>query len=495
MDSDYSVLVFVAVEYTEGPRDTYVLPLVRCAGETKAEKRGDPGRVLCVSGLADGREIILCDAFDSHDFLQQLLDAMAHGRLFPGRAGDIQANRTSKFETLYGPRGAELAAVPLRAEQSNTSVKFGDRLILKFFRRLQEGVNPDLEIGLFLTEKARFPHVPAVAGSLDYLSRDGKQMSLGILQAFVRNEGNAWDYALRAVAAFYESVQRFGDRTKSAATGFRNGLLAFADEAPPPEVAELAGPFLGAARILGERTAQLHTALASDASDPSFAPEPFTPDFVQALSESIHEWISGTLRLLQEKTPMIPDRWRVAAVRVAAAEEELHRRARETLARTLTAMRTRIHGDYHLGQVLFTGSDFVMIDFEGEPARPIQERRIKRSPLQDVAGMLRSFHYAAYVPLLAPGSAHFSGGVRSPQERELWAEAWWQWTAGSFLAAYLAASARSCFLPNSREELKALLDFHFLEKAIYELNYELNNRPEWVGIPLRGLSALLENAS
>jgi maltose alpha-D-glucosyltransferase/alpha-amylase len=185
---------------------------------------------------------------------------------------------------------------------------------------------------------------------------------------------------------------------------------------------------------------------------------------------------------------VLPDRWREAAGKTIGAEQKL---LRKTLVPSLTAMRTRIHGDYHLGQVLYTGSDFMIIDFEGEPARPIKERQLKRSPIQDVAGMLRSFHYAAYVPLLGPHSELASAG-RLPS-LELWAERWWRWTAGSFLGAYLATSAGSCFIPNSREELKALLEFHFLEKAIYELNYELNNRPEWVGIPLRGLSTLLES--
>ena len=487
---EQAFILFAEVRYLDGPEETYVLPLVRSSGERPAGTHGDTARVLRMPGTASKSEVLLCDALEDQDFLRGMLDGVAHGRRFLGTEGEIRATCTSMFEKLRGPAGTPLSPLPLRAEQSNTSINYGNRMILKFFRRLQEGVNPDLEIGRFLTEQAHFPHVPAVAGSLEYWTNDGRQMTLGILRGYASNQGDAWEYALRALRDFYERAENSADGPRSAAQPLQGGLLVLADQDPPPEALELAGSFLSAGRMLGERTAQLHVALASAAADPAFAPEPFTPAFQQRLEESMHDWTVRTLGLLRHKKNDLPERWHDAADKIAGSELELLRRGRLALGQPITAMRTRIHGDYHLGQVLYTGSDFVIIDFEGESARSIEERRVKRSPLQDVAGMLRSFHYAAYAPLLGPASGRVAG-AENPQRLEVWAERWWEWMSGCFLRSYLETSGSSCYIPRSRNEFSALLDLHLLEKAIYELHYELNNRPEWVGIPLRGISTLL----
>ncbi len=189
----------------------------------------------------------------------------------------------------------------------------------------------------------------------------------------------------------------------------------------------------------------------------------------------------------------MPEHSRQEADSVLRLEELARRRFQLLAGSKISATVTRIHGDYHLGQVLFTGSDFVIIDFEGEPARPLEERRKKRSPLQDVAGMLRSFHYAAYAPLLQQQS-----GESSTQEQLQvlghYAQYWQKWVSAAFLKAYLEVSGDSNFIPQDREELALLLDLYLLDKAVYELGYELNNRPSWVRIPLDGISQLLQSA-
>jgi trehalose synthase-fused probable maltokinase len=487
-----ALILLAGVQYLDGSDETYVLPLVPLSVEAPAGARDESAGVLRMAGTTSKSVLLLRDALESEGFLLGILDAIAHGHCFLGTGGEICATRTGVFGDLNGSAGTLLSPLPMRGEQSNTSINYGNRMILKFFRRLQEGVNPDLEIGLFLTERVRFPHVPAVAGSLEYRTVDGRQMTLGILQAFVPNHGNAWDYALRTLTDFYKRAESSVDWSRKVVEPLPGGLLALASQEPPPEALELAGSFLDAARMLGERTAQLHVALASATTDLAFAPEPFTPTFQQRLEESIHGWMARTLGLLRNRKNTLPERWRDAADKIAASEQEMLRRTRSALGQPIAAMRTRIHGDYHLGQVLYTGSDFVIIDFEGEPARAIEERRVKRSPLQDVAGMVRSFHYAAYAFLLGPAS----GGVvdaESSRRLEAWAERWWEWMSGCFLRAYRETSGSSCFIPSSQEEFSALLGLHLLEKAIYELQYELNNRPEWVGIPLRGIATLLAN--
>jgi len=234
----------------------------------------------------------------------------------------------------------------------------------------------------------------------------------------------------------------------------------------------------------------MHVALASDPNDSSFAPEPFTMQFQNALEQSMRGLSSRVFAQLRQKISGLPLNQQDKAKRVSTQEAEVARRFHEALKDPIEATRTRIHGDYHLGQVLYTGSDFVIIDFEGEPARTLAERRIKRSPLQDVAGMLRSFHYAAFAPLLTAGERDSSGG-KDIETFGAWAESWNASVADRFLASYFQTAGSAPYLPQSREQVRNLLELHLLEKAVYELGYELNNRPTWVGIPLEGIARLL----
>jgi maltose alpha-D-glucosyltransferase/alpha-amylase len=227
--------------------------------------------------------------------------------------------------------------------------------------------------------------------------------------------------------------------------------------------------------------------LASESRDPAFVPEPFTMEFQRSLEQSIIGLMARVFALLRDKASSLPEDWREKAASLAAREPEIASRFHAALSQPIHAMRTRIHGDYHLGQVLRTRSDFVIIDFEGEPARSIAERRIKRSPLQDVAGMLRSFHYAAFAPLLGEDKMP----AEDVQKMSIWAESWNTWVADRYLVRYFATAGAASYLPQSQKDTQTLLQLHLLEKAIYELGYELNNRPTWVGIPLQGISKLL----
>jgi trehalose synthase-fused probable maltokinase len=366
----------------------------------------------------------------------------------------------------------------LSGEQSNSSVIYGERLILKFFRRIEEGENPDLEIGRFLSERARFPHIPRIGGWIEYQPQHCKAATQAILQEFVPNQGDAWRYALRTLTTFYERV---GD-TSAPELSTSQEPAEFTGESMARLLVEIG--------LLGRRTAELHLALASNSNDPAFAPEPFTREFQKKLETSFVELSGGTLRLLRERTATVPVEYKGRAAELASREQDIARIFCSALSAPIEAVRTRIHGDYHLGQVLYTGSDFMIIDFEGEPARPLAERRVKQSPLQDVAGMLRSFHYAAFAPLLARPTESV---ISSRQSRKLrnWAEAWSSSATNRFLAQYYETSGAATYLPASSQERTRLLEIYVLAKAIYELGYELNNRPAWVGLPLEGISRLL----
>jgi maltose alpha-D-glucosyltransferase/alpha-amylase len=378
---------------------------------------------------------------------------------------------------------------PIKAEQSNSSIIYGDRVILKFFRRGEEGENPDLEIGRFLTEKKNFPHIPAVAGWLGYKGKDGKEMSLGILQAFVPNLGDAWQFTMKALPSFWKEAKKYAEAHVGSVPQYTGPVSARGQKLPAP-VFDYISPYIDAVHLLAKRTAELHLALASEPTDPAFAPEPYTASYQQALMEAVKRLTVRNLALLETKLHQLPPELRQKANDLTARQSEILQRYDATLGSPIQAMRTRIHGDYHLGQVLYTGSDFVIIDFEGEPARPIAERRVKRSPLQDVAGMLRSFHYAAFSFHLAL-SDEMTASEMNSYDVKMWAERWYACMAEQFLSAYFENVAGACFIPANQDELSALLRLHLLEKAIYELGYELNNRPAWVAIPLEGISQVL----
>ncbi|HVF62245.1 MAG TPA: maltose alpha-D-glucosyltransferase, partial [Thermoanaerobaculia bacterium] len=473
-------IALVHVDYTEGEAETYALPLA-----LERRRRPEPEAVLARVESREEGSGVLIDAVWDRAFGRRLLEAMARRRKLRGRELEIAAWTTAGFRD----RGETIPPEPalLGVEQSNSSIRYGDRWVLKLFRRLEPGINPDLEIGRFLTEKAGFPHTSPVVGGLEVRPARGEPMTLGVLQGFVENEGDAWTYTLDALRRFYErALTRAGEPPAAV----RAHLVDEVATDLPPEVYEVMGTYPATARLLGRRTAELHLALASETEDPAFAPEPFTALYQRSLYQSMRSLAGRTFQLLAQRADTLPEAEQQEAAALLGQREEVFARFQALIERKIDTVRIRTHGDYHLAQVLYTGKDFVIIDFEGEPARPLSERRLKRSPLRDVAGMLRSFHYAAEAALYQEAEVGLVPAGRRPG-LESWAEAWVRWASIAFLQAYLATAASAPFLPGGRAELKLLLDVFVLEKAIYELAYELNNRPGWVAIPLHGIRRLL----
>jgi maltokinase len=327
--------------------------------------------------------------------------------------------------------GAELReSRPIGGEQSNSSVVLDEKLILKAYRRLQPGVNPELELLRFLTEKG-FPNVAPLAGWYSFAGRL-MEATLGILQEFVQGEQDGWAFALECLASSPEA-------------------------------------FHSQARRLGEVTGAMHVTLASDSGEPRFAPEEPSAEALAILTATIDEEIEALFADLPDHEELEP---------IAGRGEEVRERLRQLSHVKAPGRVIRNHGDYHLGQVLWTGSDWVVLDFEGEPARSLPERRLKRSPLRDVAGMLRSFAYAA-------SAASIAEGVEPPPD-------WEERAREEFLAGYLPVVEPSGLLPPGEEGVNRLLAVFELEKAVYELRYELDNRPDWVRIPVAGIMRLLD---
>jgi maltose alpha-D-glucosyltransferase/alpha-amylase len=482
------LLSVLQVEYVEGDAQTYILPFAA----TQAQRAGDLQRAVADSAIArlktgDG-DWLLYDALWDREFCTALLGAVARRKKIAGQSGQFLATATRAFRELAGPEPASLEPQPMQAEQSNTSALYGDRLFFKLFRRPEEGLNPDLEIGRFLTERVGFPHVPAVAGALEYKRAGSEEpMTLGIFQAQVRNSGDAWHYTLDALGRFFEEATVRRHDISDPPLPEVGGICEMAALTPSPLAQDTMGDYLDRARLLGQRSAELHLALASGKADPAFAPEPITQFYQRSIYQTLRAITVQNFRLLRNRQGEIPE-----AVQVLDLESEVVGRLHRILEPKLVATRIRCHGDYHLGQVLYTGKDFVIIDFEGEPARPLTERRIKRSPLQDVAGMLRSLHYAAYSALYGR-----LGGIAADQDPSLlehWVRFWYFWAAGAFLGSYFGTADGAAFLPKSFEDRKTVLSVFLIGKAMYELGYEANNRPEWIKIPIQGILHLLEES-
>lgn len=485
-------LGLLKVEYVEGKSEIYVLPLAFAGGNEASHVQDTmPQMIITRLRVSGGQEEgLLFDALWDSNFSTALLDAIAHSRQFTGAQGQIIASPTPALWPLLPSPETPLQPAIMQAEQSNTSVVYGRQLILKLFRRMEEGVNPDLEIGRFLTERG-FAHIPPVAGALEYHHAKGEPVTLAILQGFVPNQGDAWRHTLDTLGSYFKQVLA-EQSIREAIQPPRMSLLALSEEALPAAAIECIGPYLDEVKLLGKRTGEMHVTLAQETEDPNFIPEPFSDVSRQILSKSMVIVANQAFRLLRQHLMDLPEPLQGDAQRVLDLEDEVRRRLQLIRDQHITAMRIRCHGDYHLGQVLYTGKDFVIIDFEGEPARSLRERREKGSPLRDVAGMLRSFHYAAYAALLLGKVA----GVRPEDFSSLepWARFWYLWVSAAFLKAYITVADQAPFLPSDRQELQILLEAHLLEKAVYELGYELNNRPDWVKIPLQGILQLVGEA-
>ena len=399
-----------------------------------------------------------------------------------------------------GPRGDCTACGSTRTRgksrlprrKQNTAPSLRDQFLLKVFRRLEEGVNPELEIESFLTDNMAFAHAPPLAGSIEYLMPRRVPITLGVLEGYVHNQGDAWNYTLDAVDRYLENVlaqQPLGEVPPSLLP--KEPLIQLATEPPPNLATSMFGSYLESAGLLGRRTAELHVALASETDLPHFGREPFSQLYQRSLYQAIRNLAGRTFTMLRQGLRNAPDDVRAQGDRVVAREGQVFERLYRIVRRKIDAVRIRCHGDYHLGQVLYTGSDFVIVDFEGEPTRSIGERQLKASPLRDVAGMLRSFDYVSY----SAASERTAGMVIGSEESarlQGWMQFWTAWTSAAFLKSYLGLAAGQPFLPGPRDSTQLLLDVYLLEKAFYELRYELNNRPQWARVPLHGILQLLE---
>jgi maltose alpha-D-glucosyltransferase/alpha-amylase len=407
----------------------------------------------------------LADALADEAFCRALVEAIGSNRELATAQGKLHFAPTRAFPALAGDMPGALPVAQSRAQSSNTTVSLGERLFLKLYRHLRAGVNPEVEMGRFLTETAGFRNCVPVAGALEYAGNDGTAMTLALLQGYVPNQGDGWTHAL-------EYLEHFLDEYSGRAA-----------HALPEDVH---GAFLELMRMLGRRTAELHLALAAGPGDPAFAPEPIAASDLAAWATDAATEAMQSLDQAERGRAGVPAALHEEVHRLVTARPSLLARIRAAAEHPIEGLKIRHHGDYHLGQVLLSKNDFVIIDFEGEPARPLAQRRRKHSPLKDVAGMLRSFNYVRHAALLhVTEHRPDTLAVLAPL-----AESWEKQVRESFLSAY-AQHVEGHPLYGSFAAARPLLELFELEKAFYELRYELGHRPDWAGVPLRGILAYI----
>jgi maltose alpha-D-glucosyltransferase/alpha-amylase len=473
--SDAARFWFVEVHYTDGTPETYTLPVQVASGDAAhAVERNAPHAVI--ARFDGSKDAILFDAVWDAGFREKLFRLMQDRHRTSGKAGDLVGTAN---ESLTQNIRSVVPSEVLSVEQSNSSMLFEDKFFLKLYRKLEDGVNPDVEVTRFLTERSTFQNVPAFGGAIEYRRAPNNEPTVVcLLQSAVAAECDAWKLTLDSVGRYYERVlAKKGD--------LQNQIT--------PEATLLdeliGGIYPEKAKLLGQRTGELHRALASDTDDRAFAPEPFNAMAQRSVYQNMRASLRRAFTLLQKKLPDLPEAFREEVREVLGSEKKILAQEKLILDRRSGAAKIRIHGDYHLGQALYTGKDFIILDFEGEPARALNERKLKRSALRDVAAMMRSFQYAAYSALWQPA-------MRSEDVPflERWADLWYCQMSSVFLQSYLVTTSGAIFVPQNEEDLQVLLEAYLLDKAVYEIGYELNHRPDWVVIPIRGIKHILRSA-
>lgn len=486
-------ICLVEIHFDDGSEDEFVVPLTRAPSE-RLEHLAEHGAGAVVARLRGEGDGILCDAIEDPAFREAIVRAIAARRVFPTRDGELVALCTQGLD-LPPAESTAAQALPSRVsreEQANTSILYGDRMVLKVFRRIEEGTHPEVEVGRTLA-KTSDSQVAPLLGTIEFRRRNRAPITLAVLHGYMPHEGTAWQYTLDEISRTIDRVLSLppAEQQPPPAAG---KLIDIAREETPPAVREFLGQFLESVQMLGTRTADVHLALARETDDPAFVPEPFTRLYQRSVYQSMRNVHRQGLDALRADLGRIPEADRADAQRVLELDAAILERFRFLLTQKLSGKRIRSHGDLNLCEALHTGKDFVIIDFEGQLGRSLSERRIKRSPLRDVAGMIRSFHYAAASALRGDASARgrAPGWVRAEDVAQLepWVHAWYAHVSAAYLRAYLARVAPAGLLPEG-DELSDLLDAFLLEKALIELEHELQRRPKWVGIPLQGLLRLV----
>jgi maltose alpha-D-glucosyltransferase/alpha-amylase len=485
-------LLFVDVDYTDADRETYLVPLSVATGEKTEEiLREHSESVLAkVEDMHAGSSALLFAAVADRDFSDALLRAIVRRRRIRGSLGELLGSHTKAFRKAWRSVSSNLEPCPKAAQQVFTEVDYGDDFLLKLYRKLEDGPNPGCEVSEFLTEYTGFAATPRALGSLEFRWADVDEIvhktTIGTLTSFVRNGTSGWVYTLDHLGLYFEhalAVRQEDPRLRDLQVP---DPLRFAPPPVPPLLTELLGGFADVVRVLGRRTAELHKALSSRPDVSAFAPEPFTEFYRHSVYHGILAQLNRTFDALRARASSLPETVQREAENIFSREGDIRKQLLQLRDHRVGGLRIRLHGDYQLSNLIYAGNDWIISNFEGDPYRPLSERRIKRSPLRDVATMIRSLHYVSHAALFGdvPGIIPSS---EAHATIENWARTWYRWIAMVLVEEYLASAANLDFLPPNPEEVRILLSAYIFERALLEIEYELLHRPQWIRIPLHGI--------
>jgi maltose alpha-D-glucosyltransferase/alpha-amylase len=484
---DNIFILLLEVSYRDGLPDMYQLPVAWASGQFSFKLQDNcPQSVVCLLNI-NGEQGILYDAIYGYNMQEAIIQHMANHDTVASRHGELafSGNRSLKKHMLAN---VNVKPKVMSAEQSNTSITYDNAWYLKIYRKVDKAINPDVEVTRFLSKEAGFKYIPAYIGSVEWKTANNEPMVLGMMQEMVSSTSDGWAYILDRLDDFNETLLTDANKTLVLSENVGSLIEPLAFEDIPEDIKVLLdGTVAELIRLLGVRTGEMHLALASG-TEPAFKPEEFSLHYQRSLFSSLQSLVRVAFQNLSRNLKSLPDDVRAEAQEVLGMKDEILTFLKRIYSHKIDVNKIRIHGDYHLGQVLFTGKDFLILDFEGEPARGYSERRLKHSALRDVAGMVRSLHYAAY------GSLFLDNQIREEDIDRLipYVEKWYHYMSGFFMKSYLSTVEGTKFIPGNLADLEILMDTFLLQKAIYELNYEINNRPKWILVPLRGIKSIIQ---
>lgn len=473
-------ILFVEVVFEASHTESYLLPV------TMATEAADPDSQICKLGLKKEKASgYLIDAIYSAGFRKALMRDILARKKNPLSNGFLRFSKGKRLRNTSAV--SKMESRVLKVEQSNSTIVYGERYFLKIYRKLFRNNNPDLELTRFLSEKANYPYSPHFAGSIEWVRTDYYTVSLGLMQEKVENQGEAWNDSLNEIEAFFKRVQEAALKPKDLPkVDLYKGMSL---EQVPDIYRKVVGEsMLIKAKKLAIRTAQLHLALASDKTDRHFNPESFSSDYTVWLLNRVMYMFDRRFHLLEQQYESLSGKAREYAKYLISNKDRIKDRLLHFDEQHLNSCRIRIHGDFHLGQVLITGDDFCLLDFEGEPESTIRDRKVKQPPVKDLAGLFRSYHYAVFATI-------FQRFAKSGDQEELgeFGGRYYRLLVAVSLHYYTSTAMDGALDIGYAREIDFLLRYHIFEKAIYELGYELHARPDWVIIPLKGIMQILNN--
>jgi maltose alpha-D-glucosyltransferase/alpha-amylase len=482
-------LLLIEASYQNDLPEMYQLPVAFGKEQFSYKVKEDCPQAVIARIQVDGEEEgVLFDAIYGFEFQQMLIQNMGQDERLGAKNSEIHFYGNEALKA-HVEETEKIKPRVLSGEQSNTSITYDGKYFFKLYRKVDRAINPDMEITHYLTHEAKFPNIPAFVGAIEWKYKNDS-MVLGMMQEMVVNSTDAWANMLDRLNSFNEKILSTSEiQLPTEMLGTLVNPVGY-EEIPEALKDLLDVPVAEQVALLGVRTAEMHLALASGTNHPDFKPEDFSLHYQRSVYSSLQSLVRVAFQSLNRNMKKVQPEIKQEAEDVLRMKDEILTELKKVYTRKIDTAKIRIHGDYHLGQVLFTGKDFVILDFEGEPARSYSERRLKRSALRDVAGMLRSFHYAAY------GSLYLDNQIRPEDIGKLlpFVEQWYHYMSGFFMKAYLETVKDNPIIPQKKEDLEVLLQTFLLQKAIYELNYEVNNRPSWVMVPLSGIKSIMNRA-